>query len=61
MFKGLSTKPQWDIITGVCVERLPVITPPLNDLQKRYKELLWTIEVEKSLKSDHEIRHENDK
>ncbi|KPJ11188.1 39S ribosomal protein L46, mitochondrial [Papilio machaon] len=59
--KGLSTKPQWEIITGVCVERLPVVTPPLNDIQKKYKEFLWTIEVEKSLKSDHEIRHENDK
>ncbi|XP_068632758.1 large ribosomal subunit protein mL46 [Battus philenor] len=59
--RGLSLRSQWDIVTGVCVERLPVVTPPLNDIQKRYKELLWTIEVEKSLKSDHEIRHENDK
>ncbi|XP_032515227.2 large ribosomal subunit protein mL46 [Danaus plexippus] len=51
----------WDIVTSVCVERLPVVTPPLNDIQKRFKELLWTVEVEKSLKSDHELRHENDK
>ncbi|CAG4974328.1 unnamed protein product [Parnassius apollo] len=59
--RGLTTKSPWDIVTGVCVERLPVVTPPLNDIQKKYKELLWTMEVEKSLKSDHEIRQENDK
>ncbi|XP_041986495.1 39S ribosomal protein L46, mitochondrial [Aricia agestis] len=51
----------WDIITGVCVERLPVVSPPLNEIQKKFKDLLWTVEVEKSLKSDHELRHENDK
>ncbi|CAH2108408.1 unnamed protein product [Euphydryas editha] len=54
-------KSSWDIITGVCVERLPVVTPPLNDIQKKFKNMLWTIEVEKSLKSNHEIRKENDK
>ncbi|CAK1540604.1 unnamed protein product [Leptosia nina] len=51
----------WDVVTGVCVERLPVVTPPLNEIQKKYKEFLWTVEVENSLKSDHELRHENDK
>ncbi|KAL0831399.1 hypothetical protein ABMA28_002216 [Loxostege sticticalis] len=59
--RGLSSKPAWDIVTGVCIERLPVITPPLNEMQKKYKEMLYTIEVEKSLKSDHEVRHDNDK
>ncbi|CAH0406905.1 unnamed protein product [Chilo suppressalis] len=61
LIRGLSTKPSWDIITGVCVERLPVVTPPLNAMQKKYKEMLYTIEVENSLKSDHELRHDNDK
>ena len=51
----------WDIVAGICVERLPVITPPLDDIQKKVKDLLWTTEIEKSLKSDHEIRRENDK
>ncbi|CAH2231051.1 jg3480 [Pararge aegeria aegeria] len=54
-------KSSWDIVAGVCVERLPVITPPLNELQKKFKDFLWTVEIEKSLKSDHELRHENDK
>ncbi|XP_073948895.1 mitochondrial ribosomal protein L46 isoform X2 [Choristoneura fumiferana] len=48
-------------MTGVCIERLPTVTPPLNDIQKKYKDLLTTIELEKSLKSDHELRHETDK
>ncbi|KAG6445424.1 39S ribosomal protein L46, mitochondrial [Manduca sexta] len=59
--RALSAKPSWDIVTGVCVERLPVVTPPLNEIQKKYKDMLYKIEIEKSLKSDHELRHENDK
>ncbi|KAI5636135.1 39S mitochondrial ribosomal protein l46 domain-containing protein [Phthorimaea operculella] len=59
--RGVSTKSQWDIVTGVCVERLPVVTPPMNEIQKKYKNLLSTVEIEKSLKSDHELRHEQDK
>ncbi|CAH0714477.1 unnamed protein product, partial [Brenthis ino] len=58
LFRALSS---WDIVTGVCVERLPVVTPPLNEIQKKFKDLLWKMEIEKSLKSDHEIRDENDK
>ncbi|XP_046962321.1 39S ribosomal protein L46, mitochondrial [Vanessa cardui] len=54
-------KSSWDIVAGVCVERLPVVTPPLNDIQKKFKNMLGNIEVEKSLKSNHEIRKENDK
>lgn len=60
-FPGLSTSLAWDVLTGVCVERLPVITPPLNEMQQKYKNLLSTIEIENSLKSDHEMRHESDK
>lgn len=61
LFSGLSAKPAWDIVTGVCIERLPVVTPPLNDIQKKYKAMLDAIEVEKSYKSDHEVKHDNDK
>ncbi|KAJ8730705.1 hypothetical protein PYW08_002118 [Mythimna loreyi] len=59
--RGLSTRSSWDIVTGVCVERLPVVTPPLNEMYKKYLDLQYTLEIEKSMKSDHEIRHENDK
>ncbi|XP_059046411.1 large ribosomal subunit protein mL46 [Achroia grisella] len=59
--KGFSTKVSWDIATSVCIERVPVVSPPLSDIQKRYNDMLYTLEIEKSLKSDHELRHENDK
>ncbi|KOB74374.1 Mitochondrial ribosomal protein L46 [Operophtera brumata] len=52
--RGLSSSSAWDVLTGVCVERLPVVTPPLNEMQQKYKNLLSTIEIEKSLKSDHD-------
>ncbi|XP_063365180.1 large ribosomal subunit protein mL46 isoform X1 [Cydia amplana] len=58
--RGLSNS-SWDLVTSVCVERLPVVTSPLNEIQKKYKTLLNTIEIEKSLKSDHELRRETDK
>lgn len=58
---GVSTTSSWDIVTGVCIERLPVVTPPLNDIQKKYKDMLATMEIEKSLKSAHELRREQDK
>lgn len=60
MITGLANS-SWDLMTGVCVERLPTVTPPLNDIQKKYKDMLNTIELEKSLKSDHELRHETEK
>ncbi|KAF9406857.1 hypothetical protein HW555_012915 [Spodoptera exigua] len=59
--RGLNTRSPWDIVTGVCVERLPVVTPPLNEMQKKFMALQSTLEIEKSMKSDHEIRHESDK
>ncbi|CAG9785615.1 unnamed protein product [Diatraea saccharalis] len=59
--RGVSTTSSWDIVTGICVERLPVVTPPLNEMQKKYKDMLYAIELENSLKSDHEIRHDYEK
>lgn len=61
LHRGISASPSWDIVTSVCIERLPVVTPPLNEMQKKYMNLIKELEVENSLKSDHELRHENDK
>ncbi|XP_012548733.1 39S ribosomal protein L46, mitochondrial [Bombyx mandarina] len=61
LIRSISSKPAWDILTGICIERLPVVTPPLTEMQKKYKEFLLTVEFEKSMKSNHEIQHENDK
>ncbi|CAH1118750.1 unnamed protein product [Phaedon cochleariae] len=50
----------WDLLTAVCIERRPIITPELNKLEKEYKQLLDELELERSLKSDTELRHEAD-
>ncbi|CAG9865044.1 unnamed protein product [Phyllotreta striolata] len=57
---GTVSKEKWDIFAAVCLERKPVITPKLNELEKEYEELSKTIEFERSVKSDFELRHESE-
>lgn len=59
MSTGVNEK--WDLLTSVCLERKPVISPSLNKLETEFQKYLLQVELERSLKSDHEIRHENDK
>ncbi|KAF2898318.1 hypothetical protein ILUMI_07861 [Ignelater luminosus] len=54
------TADKWDLITAVCLERKPILTPPLNDLEQNFKSLLSQLEYEHSLKSNHEVRHEHE-
>ncbi|XP_049942448.1 39S ribosomal protein L46, mitochondrial-like [Schistocerca serialis cubense] len=56
-----SGKERWDLLSGVCLERDPIITADMTDIEKRFSEYLQTIEFENSMKSDHEIRHERDR
>ncbi|KAJ8941594.1 hypothetical protein NQ318_012940 [Aromia moschata] len=49
---------KWDLLTAVCLERKPVITPALNDLESQYKQYLTEVEFEKCLKSEYEVKHE---
>ncbi|KAK7574204.1 hypothetical protein V9T40_011395 [Parthenolecanium corni] len=62
--KNISSSTQlvekWDIVCGVCLERKPVITRPLNDLEIRFSKMLQQIELENSQKSEHELRCEAD-
>lgn len=51
---------KWDIMAGICLQRKPVITKSLTDLEVKYQNILQEIEFEKSLKSDHELRHDKD-
>ncbi|CAG5123157.1 unnamed protein product, partial [Candidula unifasciata] len=44
------------LYSAVCVQRLPIITQPLNDIENRYADLLAKIELENSYLSDFEIR-----
>ncbi|XP_023024236.2 mitochondrial ribosomal protein L46 [Leptinotarsa decemlineata] len=55
-----ATAEKWDLLTAVCLERKPVITPAMNEIEREYKQLLSEVELEKSLKSNIELRHEED-
>lgn len=57
-----STQPpeKWDLVCGLCLERKPIITRSPNDLEIRFSKMLKQIELEKSQKSEHELRHEVD-
>ncbi|ODN01789.1 39S ribosomal protein L46, mitochondrial [Orchesella cincta] len=52
---------KWDLYAGVVVERRPVITPRKDAMQEKYFKYLTQVEFENSKKSDHEMRHQNDK
>ncbi|XP_031631867.1 39S ribosomal protein L46, mitochondrial [Contarinia nasturtii] len=51
---------KWDLLVGVQIERLPVITKTLNKLERDYQDLLRQIEFENSYKSDFELREERE-
>ncbi|XP_029841177.2 uncharacterized protein LOC121832854 isoform X2 [Ixodes scapularis] len=47
---------EWQLVGAVALERKPVITRDFNEFERRYLEMLRTIEVEASLLSDHELQ-----
>lgn len=49
---------EWDLIVGVCLERHPIITKPMNDIEKRYYEYLRMKQSEECLKCDFELQYE---
>ncbi|KAJ9573816.1 hypothetical protein L9F63_008798 [Diploptera punctata] len=53
-------KHKWDLMSAVCLERKPVITKSLNDIEVNFSKMLSRIEFEKSYKSEHEMRKEAD-
>ncbi|XP_037068697.1 39S ribosomal protein L46, mitochondrial-like [Pollicipes pollicipes] len=53
-------EPVWHLYSAVCLERLPVVAPPLSPIEREFSTLLRRLEFENSLKSDHEMRHERD-
>ncbi|XP_076626523.1 mitochondrial ribosomal protein L46 isoform X2 [Colletes latitarsis] len=46
----------WDLLSAVCLERHPIITKSMQDIEFRFKELKLQEEYENSLLSDFEIR-----
>ncbi|XP_078044561.1 mitochondrial ribosomal protein L46 [Augochlora pura] len=47
---------KWDLFSAVCLERHPIITKPMNDIESRYYNTLKQKEFENSLLSDFEIK-----
>ncbi|KAL0279569.1 UNVERIFIED_CONTAM: hypothetical protein PYX00_001098 [Menopon gallinae] len=50
----------WDLYGGLCLERKPVIMKSFNKWEQNFSEVLCKMELEKSFKSDHEVRHQRD-
>lgn len=46
----------WQLHSAVCLQRHPVITTELNELEKNYKNYLNEVEIDQSLLSDHELQ-----
>jgi len=55
-----SPETQWQLMSAVSLERLPLITTPMNHLEKDVSAMLTQIEMEYSSLSDHELRHLDD-
>lgn len=56
-----TSKEKWDILSAVSLERRPVITRDLNEIEKQFYKQLQEIEYEGSYKSNFEIRMVKDK
>lgn len=50
------SKKKWDLMSAVCLERKPLITRELNEIEKKVQDLMYQVELENSMKSDHELR-----
>jgi hypothetical protein len=59
---GTSTtaKERWQLMSAVCLERLPVITQDMNPTEKEMSGLYRQMDYEYSCLSDHELRHAED-
>lgn len=51
---------KWDLQAAVCLEKRPTVLPPLSELETQFQKVLSQVEIENSLKSDFELRNEND-
>jgi len=51
---------QWEIYTGIVLERKPVISQEMTSIEKEFAEMMGKVEVERSKKSDHEVKKEKD-
>ncbi|XP_062868908.1 39S ribosomal protein L46, mitochondrial [Trichomycterus rosablanca] len=46
----------WALYSAVCLQRLPVISQERSPVEEKFMELMYQMELERSLISDHELR-----
>jgi hypothetical protein len=49
------------LFAAVCVERMPVVSTEMNELEKRHFEFVTQADLKKSFLSTHELRDRKDK
>lgn len=59
-FATAPVKEKWDLYSSVCLERHPIIIQSMQELELKLYNMLKQIELENSLKSDHELRREKE-
>ncbi|KAL0107799.1 hypothetical protein PUN28_014820 [Cardiocondyla obscurior] len=57
MLTTANTK-KWDLYSAVCLERHPIVTQSMQEIEAKFHNMLKTIEYENSLKSDYELKKE---
>lgn len=57
-FSTAAPQEKWDLLTAVCLERKPIITQELTEIEKEFKDYLAQVELERSLRNDFEIKHD---
>ncbi|XP_060064896.1 large ribosomal subunit protein mL46-like [Ylistrum balloti] len=55
-----SVDEKWILASAVCLERYPIIVPPLTEKEERFNINLKKIELERSILCDHELKHLDD-
>lgn len=60
-FDTVRATKKWDLYSAVCLERHPVITQSMQEIELKFHNMLRKIEYENSLKSDYELKKEQEK
>ncbi|KAK4029656.1 39S ribosomal protein L46, mitochondrial [Daphnia magna] len=64
LYGSLSTtnpSPKWELLSAICLERTPIIMPPMAKIEEEMADMFQKLDTMKSLKSDHELKQDEDK
>ncbi|TGZ53104.1 large ribosomal subunit protein mL46 [Temnothorax longispinosus] len=59
-FGTAATTKKWDLYSAVCLERHPVITQSMQEIELKFHDMLRKVEYENSLKCDYELKKERE-